>query len=80
MSSTISNVFSETARPIKAKFYMVPPWEWGTKVYINDPGHTTAMPIYGKKTFKNQSYDIETWHVASGTRALQRLLYMMTLG
>ena len=37
--STISNVFSsETALPIKAKFYMEPPWERRTKVYINGPG------------------------------------------
>ena len=51
--STISNVFSsETARPIKAKFYVEPPWESGMKVYINGPGHITkmaAMLIYGKK-------------------------------
>ena len=50
--STISNVFSsETAWPIKARFYMEPPWEEGTKVYINGPGHMikmAAMPIYGK--------------------------------
>ena len=43
------NIFSsKTALPIKAKFY---PWEGGTKVYINGPGHMTkmaAMPIYGK--------------------------------
>ena len=49
----ISNVFSsETAWPIKAKFYVKPPWEGGTKVYINGPGHMTKMavrPIYGKK-------------------------------
>ena len=49
---TISNIFSsETAWPIKAKFYVEPPWEGGTKVYINGPGHMTniaAMPIYGK--------------------------------
>ena len=47
-----SNVFSsETAWPIKAKFYVEPPWEGGTKVCINGPGHMTkmaAMPIYGK--------------------------------
>ena len=47
-----SNVFSsETARPIKAKFYVEPPWEGGTKVCINGLGHMTkmaAMPIYGK--------------------------------
>ena len=50
--STISNVFSsETAWPIKAKFYVEPPKEGGTKVYINGPGHMTkmaAMPMYGK--------------------------------
>ena len=46
------NIFSsETALPIKAKLYVEPPWEGGTKVYINGPGHMTkmdAMPIYGK--------------------------------
>ena len=39
-----SNVFSsETAWPIKAKFYLEPPWEGGTKVYINGRGHMTKM-------------------------------------
>ena len=46
------NIFSsETAWSIKAKLYVEPPWEGGTKVYINGPGHMTkmaAMPIYGK--------------------------------
>ena len=46
------NIFSsETALPIKAKFYMEPPWEGGTKVCINGQGHMTkmaAMPIYSK--------------------------------
>ena len=46
------NIFSsETALPVKAKFYVEPPWEGGTKVYINGPGHMTkmaAMTIYGK--------------------------------
>ena len=78
----ISNVFfSETAWPIKAKFYVKPPWEGGTKVYINGPGHmtkTAAMPIYGKNLknllLQNQkSYDLETWYVALGTKALQSL-------
>ena len=50
--STISNVLSsETAWPIKAKFYVEPRREGGMKVYINSPGHMTkmaAMPIYGK--------------------------------
>ena len=47
--------FSETAWPIKAKFYVEPPWEGGTKVCINGPGHMTkmaAMPIYGINTSK----------------------------
>ena len=39
-----SNIFSsDTAWPIKAKFYVEPPWGGGTKVYINDPGHMTKM-------------------------------------
>ena len=71
----------KTTRPIKAKFYVEPPWEGGTKVYINGPGHKTkisAMPMYGKNLkilfLQNQkSYDLETWHVVSGTEALQSL-------
>ena len=46
-----SNVFSETAWPIKGKFYVEPSWEGRTKVCINGPGHMTKMaatPIYGK--------------------------------
>ena len=54
-----SNIFSsETAWPIKAKFYVELPWEGGTKVYINGPGHMTkmaAMPIYGKNLKKSSS-------------------------
>ena len=56
---TFSNVFSsETAWPIKAEFYVEPPWEGGTKVCINGPGHMTkmaAMPIYGKNLKKSSS-------------------------
>ena len=72
-----SNVFSsETSWPIKAKLYVEPPWEGGTKVYINGPGlmtKMTARPIYGKNLknllLQNQkSNDLETWHVASGTQ------------
>ena len=41
---TFSNIFSyETTWPIKAKFYVEPPWEGGTKVYINGLGHMTKM-------------------------------------
>ena len=56
---TFSNVFSsETAWPIKAKFYVEPPWEGGTKVCINGPGHMTKMAatlIYGKNLKKSSS-------------------------
>ena len=49
---SFSNVFSsETAWPIKAKFYVEPTWERGNKVCINVSGHMTGMaatPIYGK--------------------------------
>ena len=73
----ISNIFSsETAWPIKAKFYVEPPWEGGTKVCINGPGHMTkmaAMPIYGKNLknlLQNRRADFhETWYVSSGTPA-----------
>ena len=57
--STISNIFSsETAWPIKAKFYVEPPWKGGTKVCINGPGHMikmAAMPIYDKNLKKSSS-------------------------
>ena len=63
--STISNIFSfETAWPIKAKFYVEPPWEGGTKVCINGPGRMTkmaAMPIYGKNLKKSSSPEPAVW-------------------
>ena len=43
-----SNVFSsETAWPIKAKFYVEPPWEGGTKVNIKFPFKRKACQFYG---------------------------------
>ena len=70
-----NSLSSETTLPIKAKFHVEPPWEGGTKDYINGSGHMAnmaAMPIYGKNLLQNQkSYDLETWHAASGTQALQ---------
>ena len=57
--SAFSNIFSsETTGPIEVKFYMEPPWDGGTKVCSNGPGHMTkmaAMPIYGKKLKKSSS-------------------------
>ena len=50
--STFSNIFSsEITGPIEVKFHVAPPWDGGTKVCSNGPGHMTkmaAMPIYGK--------------------------------
>ena len=52
------------------------------KVNTNCQGHMTkmaAMAINSKKTLKNlllqnqKAYDFETWHEASGRRALQSL-------
>ena len=31
---TFSKIFSETAWPIKAKFYVEHPWAGGTKIYV----------------------------------------------
>ena len=57
--SQCSNIFfSETAWPIKAKFYVEPPWVGGTKVCSRHLGHMTKMaatPIYGKNPSKSSS-------------------------
>ena len=37
------NDFFETDLPIKAKLYVEPPWEGGTKAYINASGHMTKI-------------------------------------
>ena len=53
-----SNIPSETAWPIKAKFYVEPPWVGGTKVCSRHLGHMTKMaatPIYGKNPSKSSS-------------------------
>ena len=74
MAIIFKDIFSETAWPIKAKFYVAPPWEGGKKVLINGPGDMTKIANtprpYMIKTFKNlflqnlKSYDHETWHGA----------------
>ena len=59
--STFSNFFSlETAGPTDMKLYVEPPWDGGTKVCSNDPGHMTkmaTMPIYGKNLKKSSSLE-----------------------
>ena len=68
---TFSNIFSsETTLPIKAKFYVEPPWEGGTKVCINGPGHMTKIKTLKNLLLQNRQADFhETWYVASGTPA-----------
>ena len=54
-SSTISNIFLETACLIKAKFYVEPSWVGGMKVCSLHLGHMTKMaatPIYGTNPSK----------------------------
>ena len=56
--STFSNIFSETNRPIEAKFHVGFPWDGGRKVCLNGAGHMikmAAMPIYGKNLKKFSS-------------------------
>ena len=53
---------SETGWPIKANFYVEPPWEGGTKVFIIGPGHMTKMaakPIYGENLKQSSSLEPE---------------------
>ena len=54
-----SKIFSETAWPIKVKFYVEHPWVGKTKVESRNPGHMTKMaatPIYGKNHSKIFSF------------------------
>ena len=80
--STFSNFFSlETARQIEAKFHVEPPWDGGTKVCSNGPGHMTnmaVMPIYSKNLknirLRNQKADdLEVWYPALGAQLLPNL-------
>ena len=52
------HLLPETTGPIDAKFHMEPPWDGGTNVCSNGPGHMTkmaTMPIYGKNIKKSSS-------------------------
>ena len=58
-SSTNSKIFfSETAWPIKLKFYVMPSWVAAFKFCLRYLGHITKMaasPIYGKTVPKSSS-------------------------
>ena len=48
LSLSVNNVQTSSPNSLSQS---KPPWEGGTKVYINGPGHMTKMaatPIYGK--------------------------------
>ena len=80
--STFSNIFSsDTTGPIDAKCHVKPPWDGGTKVSSNGPGHLTkmaAMPMSGKNLLLRDQIadDIETWYATSSTT---KFIQMMTL-
>ena len=77
--STFSNIFS--SETTEAKFHMEPPWDGGTKVCSNDPGHMPKMaakPIYVKNLKKlllrnQKAGDLETWYAALGAQELPNL-------
>ena len=54
--STFSNISSETTVPIEAKFHVESPWDGGTKVCSNGPGHMTKMAAYCKNLNKKCNY------------------------
>ena len=87
--SAFSNIFfSETTRPIEAKFHVEPPLDGGTKVYSNSPGHLTkmaTMPIYGKNLKKSSSLELKglwPWNLVCSIWCLSttKFVQRMTLG
>ena len=87
--SRFSNCFFlETAWPIKAKFYVEPPWDSRTKIWSNGPAHMTklaVMPIHGKNISTStslESKDRWTWKLVCsiGYLSSTKFVKMMTLG
>ena len=87
--STFSNIFSsETTGLIEAKFHLEPPWDRGTKVYSNGPGHMTkmaTMPIYGKNLKKSSSLEPKgrwPWNLVCSIwcSSTSNFVQLMTLG
>ena len=80
------NIFSsETTGPIKAKFHMKSPWEGGTKICSNCPGHMTklaTMLIYGKKLKKSSPEPNDRWPwnlvCSIGSLSTTKFVQMMT--
>ena len=84
---TLLNSFSsETAWPIKVKFHMAPPWDGGTKLCSNGPGHITkmaTMSIDGKNLKKSSSEPKCRWPwklvCSIGCLSTTKFVQMMTL-
>ena len=80
--------FFETARLIEAKFQGEPPWDRGTKVCSNGPGHMTtmaAMPIYVKNLKRSSSLEPKgrwPWKFVCsiGYSSTTKFIQMITLG
>ena len=78
---------SETAGPIKVKFHMAPPWDVGTGICSNGPGHmtkVTVMPIYGKNLKESSPKPKGQWPwnliCSIGCSSTTKFVQMMTLG
>ena len=72
-----SNIFSsETTGPIEVKFHVESPWDGGTKVCSNGPGHMTkmaAMPI-SSKNLKKIFFSRTKWPVTLNLGMQHRVL------
>ena len=68
LSSTLLNISSETAWPIKVEFHMEPPWDGGKKVCSGHMTKMAAIPYLVKNLLlQNQKADdLETWYASSG--------------
>ena len=88
LSSTLfKHLLHRNHWPIEAKFHMESPWDGGTKVCSNGPGHMTkmaAMPIGGKNFKKSFPEQIGRWpwNLVCSIRCLSttKFVQMMTLG
>ena len=79
---------SETTGPIEAKFHMASPWDGGTKICSNGPGHMTkmaVMPIYGENLKKSSSLEPKgrwPWNLVCsiGCSSTTKFVQVITLG
>ena len=81
------NISSETTGPFEAKFHVESPWDGGTNVCSNGPGHMTkmaTMAIYGKNLKKSSSHEPKgqlPWNLVCsiGCSSTTKFVQMMTL-